>query len=177
MMVLNSSYRSPLAFSQEVIKQAESNLDRLRAAMRPGIENDGPVPETLKIMLKEQMQATRDGFIAAMDDDFNTAGALGHVFDLVRIINQARDAHIPQKKLLPAQILLRELVEDVFGLRLERPVSDNLQAVPFIDLLVELRSQLRAEKLWALSDQVRDQLAELGILIEDSKEGTSWRWK
>ncbi len=177
MMVLNSSYRSPLVFSQEVINQAESNLDRLRAAMRPGSENDGPVPETLKTRLEEQMQATRDGFIAAMDDDFNTAGALGYVFDLVRIINQARDAQMPQKKLLPAQILLRELVEDVFGLRLDRQDSDNLQAAPFIDLLVDLRSQLRSEKLWALSDQVRDQLAELGISIEDTKEGTSWRWK
>jgi len=123
------------------------------------------------------MGATRSGFITAMDDDFNTAGALGHLFDLVRVINQARDAGVLQSALDPAQVLLRELAEDVFGLRLERPETENQQAAPFIDLLVVFRDQLREHKLWELSDQLRDQLAGLGILIEDSKDGTTWRWK
>jgi cysteinyl-tRNA synthetase len=123
------------------------------------------------------MQATRAGFITAMDDDFNTAGALGHLFDLVRVINQARDADVPQSALDQAQVLLRELAEDVFGLRLERQETEIVGAAPFIDLLVDFRGQLRDQKLWELSDQLRDQLDELGILIEDSKDGTSWRWK
>ncbi|MBK5106919.1 MAG: cysteine--tRNA ligase [Anaerolineales bacterium] len=177
MMVLNSSYRSPLTFNEEVISQAESNLERLRLALRPGSQQDNPVSEEIKTALDDQMQATHKGFITAMDDDFNTAGALGNLFDLLRVINQARDAGVPQSALDAAQLLLRELAEDVFGLRLERPVTDNQQAAPFIDLLVELRSQLREQKLWELSDQVRDQLIDLGILIEDSKDGTTWRWK
>jgi cysteinyl-tRNA synthetase len=177
MMVLNSSYRSPLTFNEEVISQAESNLERLRSALRPGSQQDNPVPEETRTALDEQMMATRAGFISAMDDDFNTAGALGHLFDLVRVINQARDAGVPQTALEGAHVMLRELAEDVFGLRLERTETENQQAAPFIDLLVAFRSQLREEKLWELSDQLRDQLADLGILIEDSKDGTSWRWK
>ncbi len=177
MMVLNSSYRSPLTFNEEVISQAESNLERLRSAMRPGSLQDNPVPEDTKTTLDEQMIATRAGFISAMDDDFNTAGALGHLFDLVRVINHARDAGVPQTALEGAHIMLRELAEDVFGLRLQRPETENQQAAPFIDLLVAFRSQLREEKLWELADQLRDRLADLGILIEDSKDGTSWRWK
>ena len=177
MMVLNSSYRSPLTFNEEVVSQAESNLERLRSALRPGSQQDNPVsPETVAA-LDDQMMATRAGFISAMDDDFNTAGALGHLFDLVRVINQARDAGVPQPALDRAQVLLRELAEDVFGLRLERPESEKQQAAPFIDLLVELRSQLREQKLWDLSDQIRDRLAGLDVLIEDSKDGTTWRWK
>jgi cysteinyl-tRNA synthetase len=177
MMVLNSSYRSPLTFNEEVISQAESNLERLRLALRPGSQQGNPVSEEIKTALDDQMQASLKGFIAAMDDDFNTAGALGNLFDQVRAINQARDAGVPQSALDGAQVLLRELAEDVFGLRLERSETENQQAAPFIDLLVELRSLLREQKLWELSDQVRDQLDDLGILIEDSKDGTTWRWK
>jgi len=177
MMVLNASYRSPLTFNEEVIIQAESNLERLRSALRPGSQGDNPVPEATNSALENQMQATRAGFITAMDDDFNTAGALGHLFDLVRVINQARDADVPQSALDQAQVLLRELAEDVFGLRLERQETEIVGAAPFIDLLVDFRGQLRDQKLWELSDQLRDQLDELGILIEDSKDGTSWRWK
>ena len=177
MMVLNSSYRSPLTFNDEVIAQAESNLDRLRSAMRPGSQQDNQIPEEIKAALLKQMQATRQGFISAMDDDFNTAGALGHLFDLVRVMNQARDSGAPQSTLNGAQVLLRELAEDVLGLRLERPEIENQQAAPFIDLLVTLREQLRDQKQWELSDQVRDQLAELGVLIEDTRDGSSWRWK
>jgi len=177
MMVLNSSYRSPLTFNEEVISQAESNLERLRSALRPGSQQGNPVSEEVKTALDDQMQASLKGFITAMDDDFNTAGALGNLFDLLRVINQARDAGVPQSALDGAQVLLRELAEDVFGLRLERPDTESQQAAPFIDLLVELRSQLREQKLWELSDQVRDQLLDLGILIEDSKDGTTWRSK
>jgi len=177
MMVLNSSYRSPLTFNEEVISQAESNLERLRAALRPGSQQGNPVSEEAKTALDDQMQASLKGFITAMDDDFNTAGALGNLFDQVRALNQARDAGLPQSALDAAQVLLRELAEDVFGLRLERPETENQQAAPFIDLLVELRRQLRENKLWELSDQVRDQLDNLGILIEDSKDGTTWHWK
>ena len=177
MMVLNASYRSPLTFNDEVVGQAEQNLDRLRSASRPGIPGSISVSEDAHEKLETQMQKTRQGFIEAMDDDFNTAGALGHLFDLVRGINLARDAGLKQASLTQAQVLLRELAEDVFGLRLERPETEGAQAAPFVDLLIELRSQLRDEKLWALSDQLRDQLAELGVILEDSKDGTFWRWK
>lgn len=177
MMVLNSSYRSPLTFNDDVISQAERNLERLRSALRPSIPESNAVPEGTLKAINVQMESTRQGFIAAMDDDFNTAGALGHLFDLVRAINQARDANLEQTSLSIAQDLLRELTEGVLGLRLERAVARRTQADPFIDLLLELRDELRDQKLWVLSDEIRDQLTSLGVLLEDSKDGTTWRWK
>jgi cysteinyl-tRNA synthetase len=177
MMVLNSSYRSPLTFNDEVVGQAERNLDRLRSALRPGTADSSSAADGTQEALEALVDKTRQGFIEAMDDDFNTAAALGQLFDLVRGINQARDANLNQSSLTQAQDLLRELAEDVFGLRLERAQTEDAQAAPFIDLLIKLRSQLRDEQLWALSDQLRDQLAELGVLLEDSKDGTVWRWK
>ncbi|MBN1668821.1 MAG: cysteine--tRNA ligase [Anaerolineales bacterium] len=172
MMILNSSYRSPLTFSDETLNQSERALERLRSGLRPARpEAQGEAPAGLVA----QIAATRQGFLDSMDDDFNTAGALGHLFDLVRSINQARDAGAGDAALAPAQDLLLELTS-IFGLQLER-ASQGALAEPFIDLLVEVRTALRQEKLWQLSDRVRDRLAELGVIIEDSRAGSSWRWE
>jgi cysteinyl-tRNA synthetase len=176
MMILNSSYRAPLTFNDEVVSQAERALERLRMALRPAISVANSIPEAAIEALKGQVETTRKGFHEAMDDDFNTAGALGHLFDLVRAINQARDAGLDAETLATAQEQLIELA-GVFGLRLDQPDTQGTQAAPFIDLLVELRRELRSQKLWSLSDLVRDRLAELGVILEDSKEGTTWRWK
>ena len=176
MMVLNSSYRSPLTYSEEVVAQAERGLERLRLALRPAVPEADATPAEAVQALQEHMEATRLGFVEAMDDDFNTAGALGHLFDLVRAINQARDAGVDAETLGAAQDLLRELA-GVFGLRLERSATGRAVVDPFVDLLVEVRRELRQQMLWSLSDLVRDRLAELGVILEDSKEGTTWRWR
>jgi cysteinyl-tRNA synthetase len=171
MMVLNSSYRSPLTFSNETIDHAESALARLRSALRPASGNQHSVTTRLPV----QIEVTQRGFEEAMDDDFNTAGAMGHLFDLVRSINQARDMGLADEELVGAQKMLIELT-GVLGLQLEKQPETG-QASPFVDLLIAVRQQLRAQKLWALSDQIRDQLAELGVIIEDKVDGTTWRWK
>jgi cysteinyl-tRNA synthetase len=174
-LVLNSSYRSPLTYNEDIVSQAERALERLRSAMRPALATEESASPEAVAGLKGQVEAARQGFTESMDDDFNTAGALGVLFDLVRSINQARDAGVGSQNLKPAQDALAELT-CVLGLRLERPQSSGGDAAPFIDLLVEVRKQLRMQKLWALSDLVRDQLAEQGVLLEDSKDGTTWRW-
>ncbi len=176
MMTLNSSYRNPLTFNDEVIGQAERALERLRTALRPAQPAVDAQNEALKASLQSQTQTAQRGFLESMDDDFNTAGALGHLFELVRATNQARDAGANPDVLLPAQTLLVELCS-VLGLRLERPVQTSSPAEPFIELLLELRAELRTQKLWSLSDLIRDRLAELGVAIEDNKEGTTWHWK
>jgi cysteinyl-tRNA synthetase len=174
MMVLNSSYHNPLTFGDEIITQAERALERLRLALRPGVEGTIVDNETAA-NLHQQVEATRKGFIECMDDDFNTAGALGNLFDLVRAINQAKDASVSATIVAEGQSLLRELM-GVFGLRGERPEKGG-QAAPYIQLLIDLRRELREQKLWALSDQIRTRLGELGVLLEDGKDGTTWRWK
>lgn len=175
-MVLNSSYRNPLTFSEDIMMQVEKGLERLRSGLRPAVEKNGKNNKDALEALVKQTEAARQGFIETMDDDFNTAGALGHLFELVRAINQARDAGLSQEELNPAQDTLRELTS-VFGLQLEKESTQKAEAEPFIDLLIEIRSELRKQKLWQLSDTVRDKLANLGVVLEDSKDGTTWRWE
>jgi cysteinyl-tRNA synthetase len=174
MMVLNSSYHNPLSFGNEIITQAEKALERLRLALRPA--GDGKIESGDAVEnLRQQIEATRKGFIECMDDDFNTAGALGHLFELVRVINQAKDTGVSAGIIAEGRSLLRELMT-VLGLHAERPEKGG-QATPFIQLLIDLRRELRQQKLWALSDQIRASLGDLGVLLEDSKDGTTWRWK
>ncbi len=178
MMILNSSYRNPLTFNDDVIAQAEKALERLYGALRPALPHADLHSGEQVDALQHQTEITRAKFEEAMDDDFNTAGVLGHLFALVRAINQARDAGVVAEFLSPAQQLLRSLTS-ILGLRLEmKDEADTLVATePFIELLLDVRKELRAQKLWALSDMVRDRLKALGVVLEDSKAGTTWHWE
>jgi cysteinyl-tRNA synthetase len=175
-MVLNSGYRGPLTYTDEVIEQSKRGLERLHSALRPAQPGAGGLSEAARQALDAQRLATREGFLNAMDDDFNSAGALGQLFDLVRATNQARADGATGAELEAAQALLRELT-GVLGLRLAQPTREAQAADPFINLLVEVRGELRKQKLWALSDLVRDRLNELGVMIEDSKEGSTWKYQ
>ncbi|MBT7073517.1 MAG: cysteine--tRNA ligase, partial [Anaerolineae bacterium] len=172
MLVLNGNYRSPLAFTDESISAAENGIKRLKSGFRLATAQ---AAGTDVEQLFAKTVATRDAFTQAMDDDFNTAGALGHIFELVRLINSSRDSGATDQQLKPAQNTLRELTS-VLGLELQEKEGSG-DADKFINLLVEVRSEVRTQKLWALSDQIRDNLKELGVTIEDAKDGTSWRWE
>ena len=177
MLILNASYRGPLTYTEEVVAQAERGLERLLSALRPALPGAAGLDSDGQQALNEQAEATQAAFIEAMDDDFNTAGALAALFELVRAINQARADGATDADLQPAQTRLRQLGE-VLGLRLEQPTEKEQggQSAALIDLLLEVRLELRKQKLWALSDRIRDRLKELGVTIEDSKEGSTWRW-
>jgi cysteinyl-tRNA synthetase len=175
MMVLGSHYRSPLTYSEETVAQATSALERLRLALRPSAakgDGGGDRAEALE----RQIGTSRQRFLAAMDDDFNTAGALGHLFDIVRAVHQAREAGVGADRTAPSQAALRELL-GVLGLRPERSAAAGDRSAAFIELLIEIRGEMRRQKLWALSDRIRDSLEALGVLLEDSREGTTWRWR
>ncbi|MFC2063817.1 cysteine--tRNA ligase [Chloroflexota bacterium] len=174
MLVLNGNYRSPLSFTDKSISAAEQGLNRLRTSLKPANQAAAGASQELVSDLNKLSANTRDSFIEFMDDDLNTSGALGCLFDLVRQVNIARDADATDEQLQTAQDTIRELTS-VLGLRMDSRHKEG-NADPFIDLLVELRSELRTQKLWSLSDIVRDRLKELGVTIEDSKESTSWNW-
>jgi cysteinyl-tRNA synthetase len=176
LIILNTNYRSPLTFNDEVIEQSARGLERLRSGLRPAFPEAKGAPEDIVQSLTGRTDETRKAFIAAMDDDFNSAGALGYLFEMVRVINQVRDASATAEQMAESQDLLREYT-NVLGLELDRQSSGGEGVGAFVDLLIEIRKSLRDEKLWELSDVVRDQLQELGVLLEDSKEGTIWRWK
>ena len=160
---LSSHYRSPLAYSDEGAAAVERSLERVRRAL---VRGNGSGPE---------VDATihRARFTAAMDDDLNTPQAVAALFDLARDINRGRDAG---QNIASGQDALREM-GGVLGLTFEdRPWSeDSLAAAPFIDLLVSVRTELRAARQFALADQIRDGLAQQGVTLEDGPQGTQWQ--
>ncbi len=172
MMILNSSYHSPLTFNEETIEHARKALKRLRSALRPALPKDIWQGGNLE---QKAVQA-KTLFLEAMDDDFNSAGALGHLFDFVKVINLARDEGADGNSLEKAQDLLKELTS-VLGLELAKPEVGAGDASRYIDLLIDFREKLREEKLWELSDLVRDKLEELDVILEDTSQGTTWHWK
>ncbi len=175
LLVLNSHYRKPLAFDEEVVAQAERGLERLRSALRPAVGNTTEGPAAAALLAAAA--TARERFEEAMDDDFNTAAALGHLFELVKAINSARDAGVGGEPFARAQAVLLELA-GVLGLRLPQGSDARTADVaPFIALLIETRTALRQARQWALADRIRDRLAELGVILEDTREGTVWRWQ
>jgi cysteinyl-tRNA synthetase len=174
MLVLSGTYRAPLMFNDETLDAAERSVDRLKSGLRPAAPSAKGLPAGTAAELLSQAEATRTAFTSAMDDDFNTAGAVAALFELVKAINTARDAGATDEQLKPAQVALRELT-GVFGLRLAEKTGSG-DSDGFINLLVEVRGEVRKQKLWALSDLIRDRLKTLGVTIEDGKEGTKWRW-
>jgi cysteinyl-tRNA synthetase len=174
MLVLSGNYRAPLIFNEETQDAAEKSLERLKSALRPGSASAQGLSSEAASALATQAETTRQSFIDAMDDDFNTPLALAALYELVKTINTARDNNATNEQLKPPQDMLRELT-GVLGLRLQEKQGSG-DADRFINLLVEVRSEVRKQKLWQLSDLIRDKLKESGVVIEDSKEGTTWRW-
>jgi cysteinyl-tRNA synthetase len=172
LLILSSHYRKPLAFNATVIEDNARALARLRSALRPaaGQASSGPEADTLAVAAAQ----ARAGFVESMDDDFNTAGALGYLFELVTAINRARDAGVGGEPFAAAQATLLELT-GVLGIQLETAPPQGAEAAPFIDLLLELRAKLRVAKQYALADEVRNRLTDLGVVVEDTREGSSWR--
>ena len=162
MFFLGSHYRSPLTFNEENVKSQERALERLKTALNTqsfeGTE------------MKYELYTSR--FMEAMDDDLNTPRALAVLFDLARDINREAGNGLNVRE---SQKILESLA-GVLGLTFKEEVLESsTEAAPFINLLVDLRSRLRNEKQFEIADQVRNQLGELGVVIEDSAEGTSWK--
>jgi cysteinyl-tRNA synthetase len=174
LMVLNSHYRGPLSYSDEIVAQAEAALERLRGGLRPARPKSGAAASPgAAEALSQEGTAARERFIAALEDDFNTPAGLAAIFDLVRAINQARDAGVTAEMLEGTQEVLRELT-GVLGLGLQRRTADGGEGDAFIQLLVEVRERMRQAKQWDAADFIRDRLADLGVILEDSGTGTHW---
>ncbi|HEX6290474.1 MAG TPA: cysteine--tRNA ligase [Herpetosiphonaceae bacterium] len=173
LMVLASPYRAPLMYDAGVVAENERKLERLMSALRPatGAASDGPAVTALEAAIDEAQR----NFEAAMDNDFNGAGATAALFEMVRAINTARDGGIGGVPFEQAQATFRKLA-GALGLQLEAQARGDEEAGPFIELLIKTRADLRKAKQYALADQVRNELAALGVILEDSPQGTTWRW-
>ena len=165
LFILSSHYRSPINFSEEGVAAAEKGVERLRQAafadsQRGSGDSSGAV----------DTEAFRQRFIEAMDHDFNSPQALAALFDLARDINRTIDHGANSQG---AQQTLRELA-GVLGFSFEKPEVD-LAAKPFIDLLISIRTEARKDKQWQMADRVRTSLKDLGVVLEDTPQGTVWK--
>jgi len=177
--ILNAHYRSPLDLTDEAIEAASRGWERLVGAVkalrrRLADASDGdPDPEVLAML-----QRHRDRFVEAMDDDFNTAAALAVVFDLVRESNTLVNAgkRLSRETLSAVDQLYHDLVEEALGLKLEgEDAAEADLSRSLIELLVDLRQELRKARQWELADRIRTDLAERGVMLEDQADATTWR--
>lgn len=181
MWVLGSGYRDKTIFSQEIFEATKRKLETLKSVFEPteswGEPDDINGEEMVSNALIETAAQARDKFIAAMDNDFNTPEALAVLFDLKREIFKARDSHASPYSLQKARLTLEELGH-VLGLRLAHfeQKQQTAEVKPFIELLLQVRKELRAAKQFNLADSIRQRLSDLGLTLEDKPDGTT-TWK
>lgn len=174
--MLASHYRSPINFSEENMHQAWAALKRLYTTLRKLLSNTNSEELTTPITFDPNNYFYHN-FHLAMADDFNTPRALAVLFELAHEINQLHtDKKLNQAK--PLAILLKELATSI-GLLQESP-NTFLQAgieLTKIDELIASRNHARQEKNWSESDRIRQELLNLGVLLEDTPNGTKWSLK
>ncbi|WP_019339170.1 cysteine--tRNA ligase [Stutzerimonas stutzeri] len=166
-LLVSSHYRSPINYSEDSLKEAKGALERFYTALRG---------------LPEAPPQGGDTFVArfgeAMDDDFNSPEACAVLFEMAREINRLRDTDLQEAAGLAAR--LKELA-GVLGVLQMDPDSflqagaDGKVNAAEVEALISARLQARADKNWAESDRIRDQLTAMGVVLEDGKGGTTWR--
>ncbi|MBL0095242.1 MAG: cysteine--tRNA ligase [Bacteroidetes bacterium] len=167
--ILQAHYRSTLDFSNEGLQAAEKGMNKMMAAVE--------VLEKLKpsSASTSDVKAIRENCYAAMNDDLNTAIAISHLFEAVRVINSvhAGTEQLTAEDIAHLKETMRIFVFDVLGLKAEEKVSgDELDGV--MKLLLALRADAKVKKDFATSDRIRDELIKLNFVIKDEKDGTSW---
>ncbi len=173
--MLSAHYRSPLNFSAELMEASKNGLERIITA----VEN---LKHLLGVTMAEELTAEESaqlekskeyvaGFEAAMEDDFNTADAIASVFELVKFANTTANGDSSKTYL---QGLLDTIVKltDVLGLIVEK--EEELLAED-IEALIAERQAARKEKNFARADEIRNELLEKGIVLEDTREGVKWK--
>ena len=174
----SAHYRSIIDFSEASLEQAKRSLQTLRNALsnvrklapRPGIEKN-------EEELEKKTLRCRDEFVKAMDDDFNSPFALTTLFALTSEVNKFVDSHETINAILLEKVVntFKEL-GGIFNMLQEEERKVDLRSVgDLVDLLIELRQKFRENKDWQMSDKIRSRLKDLGIILEDTADGTRWR--
>jgi cysteinyl-tRNA synthetase len=191
--LLATHYRSPLDFDNEKLVDAGKGLERIRNSYRLLLEAmDKPVKQPGDpVSFADKTDALKKAFEGAMDDDFNTALAIGVFFDLARetniLVRQMDESGSEEVRtaLLLAKDLFRvfnnilaimPIDRDTGEINLDQAKSDDTGLTEgLINLLAEVRQEARAKKDWAAADRIRDGLKELGIVMEDTPQGIRWK--
>ena len=169
--MLQCHYASTLDFSNEALQAAERGLERLMAAvdtlekLKPGTNDEADIP------------ALEQRCYDAMNDDLNTPVMIAELFEAVRIINSVNDGKlsVSEGSLERLRELMRTMVFDVLGLVREQDAGDDQVLDALVKEFIQLRAEAKARRDFAASDAIRDKLAAAGILLKDTKEGTTWQ--
>ncbi len=178
--ILSSHYRGPVDFSREALQAAQRGIDRLHNAVRKLRLRMKQVPPAGTAVLADvgSVQDYRVAFREAMEDDFNTPKALAVLFDFVKEVNRYLDEQEqpPMGTLVALDKVFRDLGGKVLGVvpdKMRTDVDeDRLGAV--IQMLLDLRQEYRQARDWSKADAIRSRLAEIGIIVNDGPEGSSW---
>jgi cysteinyl-tRNA synthetase len=176
--ILSGHYRSPLDYSEDALQGAQRGWERLVSPYlvlchRRGFLPTG-APESLAA--SDTTADFRRRFQEAMDDDCNAPAALAVLFDLAKEVNNFLAAASPLPEIWDGYIALyQELAGDVLGLLPAANAASAEREDALVRLLIDLRREARDNKNWALSDAIRDRLADIGILLEDAKDQTNWK--
>ena len=182
--ILRTHYRSPLDFSEDRIKEAQAGLVRLRTAYDRGqelLKQEGN--SDADAAMAEAAAKAMDDFYEAMDDDFNTALAIGYMFTLSKEINTYVNDVVNKGKafdkkhfgqLMDVYGKMAEII-GIFESSLEMPAAEGEMAAEEIEALIAERAEAKKAKNWARADEIRDSLKEQGIILEDSAAGTTWK--
>lgn len=177
--LLSVQYRSPLDFDDEKIEVAGRGLERLKnasEAVAKAMKLAGAHEDDDAAELRAKAEKAEVDFRAAMNDDFNTALAIAALFELAKDINiYLKKDQFDAKTLEMAQKVLTDLA-NVLGIELEASTgADDDLADKLMDLIIAIRKDARANKDFQTADRIRDGLAEIGVILEDSKAGTTWK--
>ncbi|MDD6276758.1 MAG: cysteine--tRNA ligase [Clostridia bacterium] len=172
-LMISSHYRSPINYSVDIIEQCKASLTRLytcRDSIDFALKNaaDGNAePELMEMFDKRRKQ-----FVDALNDDLNTADAIAAVFELVRDINSNVLAKNANKGSLEAAASVFDELCSVLGLVYNRDTESSLDSE--VEALIEKRTAARKEKNWVEADRIRDELKNMGIVLEDTPQGVKW---
>ncbi len=168
--VLSTHYRSPIDFSKTTLEQAKNSIERIYKVIKTiddAIESD--IPETINNdnELNDKLTETKNQFIEAMDNDFNTPEALSIIFNYIRDVNRELDIDNISKSML--KTIKNFLIEtgSILGVDFSGKVYTDDKSEDLLDVIVEVRNKLREKKDWELSDLIRSKLKELDIILED----------
>ena len=175
--ILQAHYRSTVDFSNDALQASKRGFDRLMDAVALLDHVEGTEGGTLNEAYAHELS---EKCYEAMSDDFNSPIVISHLFDACRVINQIADK---QTTITPAGLeALREVVHtfafDILGLRSESEGGNAQREEAYrkaIDLLLQIRAKAKANKDWATSDQIRDELAAFGFEVKDTKDGATWK--
>jgi cysteinyl-tRNA synthetase len=192
--LLSTHYRSPIEFSDESLREAEASIDRYYTTVIRMDDFLNDAKDQVKTSaeeraLEEALSAFMEKFQAAMDDDLNTAQALGHIFELIREVNRYLDTKPSGLKARDLTAKAREQLRatgNVLSLFTRKPgewyeALMRTKRIPYTkeEILgkIKERQDARLNKDWAKADAVRKELEAQGIILEDKKDGTSWKVK